>query len=163
MESVLLNILSTVIGGCILTLLFFFIREKCFPLPNINGMWHLKNITVNSAYNPYKGMTLGYKAILWCEGNKVLGTTEKVYEDSVNGERKFVGTNRCRGVVEGYIKKNYFSKDKVILHVVENGFSRESTYSYELTVQNKTHTLDGCFSTMVADQDGYTTWSKEEI
>ncbi|MGR5154690.1 hypothetical protein [Photobacterium swingsii] len=163
MESFLWNVLATVIGGCILTFLFFLIREKCFPLPDVNGMWHLKNITENSAYNPYKGMTLGYTVILWCDGNKVSGTTEKVYECSVNGEREFIGTNRCRGVVEGFIQKNYFSKDKIVLHIVEDGFGRESTYSYELDVYKKTNTLEGRFSTMVADQDGYTTWSREKF
>lgn len=163
MDSLWANVSATVIGGCILTFLFFLIREKISPLPNINGMWHLKNITANSVYNPYKGMTLGYTAILWCEGNRVSGTTEKVYENSVNGEREFVGKNRCRGVVDGYIQKNYLSKDRIVLHVVEEGFGRESTYSYELKVHNKTNTLEGVFSTMVADQDGYTTWSREKI
>ncbi len=163
MDNLWGDVLATVIGGCILTFLFFLIREKCFPLPNISGMWHLKNITVDSAYNPYKGMTLGYTAILWCEGNRVSGTTEKVYEDSVNGERPFIGKNRCRGVVDGYIHKNYFSKDMVVLHVVEDGFGRESTYSYKLKIRNRTDTLEGIFSTMVADQNGYTTWSREKI
>lgn len=163
MDNLWGDVLATVIGGCILTFLFFLIREKYFPLPNINGIWHFKNNTVNSALTKYKGMTLGYTAILWCDGNRVSGTTEKVYEDSVNGEREFIGKNRCRGVVDGYIQKNYFSKDIIVLHVVEDGFGRVSTYSYELKVHNKTKTLEGEFSTMVADQDGYTTWSREKI
>lgn len=161
MENFLWSVFATVVGGFILTFLFFLIREKCFPLPNVNGMWQIKNVTENSAYNPYKGMTLGYVAILWCENNKISGTTEKVYEDSVNGERNFIGSNRCRGVVDGYIQKNYFSKDKIVLHIVEDGFGRESTYAYELTVHKKTKTLEGGFSTMVADQDGFTTWTRE--
>lgn len=162
MDNLILNVLATVIGGCILTFLFFLIREKFFPLPNVNGMWHFKNITKNSTYNPYKGMILGYTAILWCDGNKVSGTTEKVYECSVNGDRKFIEKNRCRGIVEGFIQKNYFSKDKIVFHIVEDGFGRESTYSYELDFYKKTNSLEGLFSTMIADQDGQTTWSREK-
>lgn len=163
MDSLLANVLATVIGGCILTFLLFLIREKFSLLPDINGMWHLKNITENTVYNPYKGMTLGYTAMLWCEGNRVSGTIEKIYENSVNGERAFVGKNRCRGVVDGYIQKSYYAKDKIVLHVVEDGFGRESTYSYELKFHKKSNTLEGKFSTMVADQDGYTTWSRGKI
>jgi hypothetical protein len=163
MESFFWNVLATVVGGCILTFLFFLIREKCFPLPDVNGMWYIKNITKKSAYTPYKGMTLGYTAILWCDGHRISGTSEKTYECSLNGERNFIGTNRCRGVVDGFIQKNYFSNDKIVLHVVEDGFGRESTYSYELTVHEKTKKLEGTFSTMVADQDGSSTWSSELI
>lgn len=163
MDNFLGGTLSTIIGGCILTLLFFLLREKCFPLPNVNGMWHLKNITVNSAYNPYKGMTLGYTAILWCEGRKISGSIEKVYENSSTGEHHYNGSNRCRGIIDGCIEKHYFSKDKITLHVVENGFGRESTYTYEMTVHKRTCTLEGNFASMVADQDGYTTWSRDKI
>lgn len=54
------SLLSTIIGGGFLTFLFFWLREKVFPLPDITGRWYFEMLTENSAYNPYKGMVLRY-------------------------------------------------------------------------------------------------------
>ena len=108
---------STVLGGGILAFLFFLIKEKCFPLPNVTGRWHVEMRTVKTAYNPYQYMVLQYVAMLWREGSKIKGTIEKVYENSSTGERNYVGQNRTRGEIEGYVDKRYFSKDQVSLHM----------------------------------------------
>jgi len=121
------SLLSTIIGGGFLTFLFFWLREKVFPLPDITGRWYFEMLTENSAYNPYKGMVLRYVAMLWREGGRIEGTVEKFYEDSSTGKRPFVGKDRTRGRVEGYIQKNYFTRDRIVLHVVEDGHGREST------------------------------------
>ncbi|MBQ4857040.1 hypothetical protein [Pseudoalteromonas sp. MMG007] len=160
LESYIWNVLATVTGGAILTFIFFLLREKCFPIPNISGVWYVENTTESSAYNPYKGMTLDYIIMFWCEGCKVSGTAEKVHEDSVNINKDFIGKDRKRSNVNGYIQKNYFSKDKVTLHLVEDGFGRVSTYSYELIVTRKG--MVGTFSSMVADQKGKSTWTRKK-
>ena len=66
--SFLSSTLSTVLGGVVLAILFFWSREKWFSLPSISGRWHLEMRTVETAYNPYKGMVLRYVAMLWREG-----------------------------------------------------------------------------------------------
>lgn len=158
----LYSILATVTGGGILTLLFFWLREVIFPLPDVTGRWYFEMHTVNSAYNPYKGMVLRYVAMLWREGSRIEGTVEKVYENSSTGEREYEGKNRTRGLVVGYIEKKYFSKDRVVLHVTEGGHGRESTNFYELTLSSK-EKMTGCFSSMVAKQDGSVTWQRNEF
>ena len=152
-DSIISDILATIIGGVILALLFFWIREKFFPLPDFSGRWYFQIETVGTSYRPYEGMIIRYMAMLWREGNRVQGTVEKIYENSSTGERDFVGENRTRGIVEGYLEKNYFSKDRMILHIIEDGHGRESTYFYELTIQKK-EKMDGKFTSMVANQDG---------
>lgn len=165
-ELFLLNFLyslfATVIGGGILAFLFFWVREKVFPLPQVTGRWFFEMHTVNSAYNPYKGMILRYIAILWREGNRIEGTVEKIYENSSTGEREYEGKNRTRGVVQGYVQKNYFSKDRVVLHVVEDGHGRESTNFYDLIVISDDE-MAGSFSSMVANQDGEVKWQRNEF
>lgn len=158
----LCSLLATVIGGGVLAFLFFWLREKVFPLPKVTGRWFFEMHTINSAYNPYKGMVLRYMAILWREGNRIEGTVEKIYENSSTGEREYVAKNRTRGVIEGFVQKNYFSKDRVVLHVVENGHGRESTNLYDLTVSSDNE-MTGSFSSMVANQDGEVKWQRDKF
>ena len=154
------NLLATLFGGIILALLFFWAKEKLFPLPEITGRWYLEMRTVTTAYNPYKGMILRYVAILCRQGERVQGTVEKIYEDSSTGKRDYIGKNRTRGEMHGYVQKNYFLKDRMYLHVVEDGHGRESTNFYEVHVQSKSKMV-GTFASMVAEQDGVVTWQRE--
>ena len=158
-NALITSILGTVVGGIVLALLFFWAREKLFPMPDINGRWYLEMRTVNTSYSPYKEMILRYEAMLWRIGNQIQGTVEKYYEISSNGEREFVGENRTRGVVGGYIEKNYFTKDRLFLHVVEDGHGRESTHFYDVIVRSNTEMI-GAFSSMVAKQDGEAAWQR---
>ncbi|SEA84141.1 hypothetical protein SAMN05660420_03374 [Desulfuromusa kysingii] len=158
----LYSFLATVVGGGILAFLFFWLREKIFPIPKIAGRWFFEIRTINTAYNPYKGMILRYIAMFRQAGNSIEGTVEKIYENSSTGEREYVGENRTRGVAEGYIEKNYFSKDRLILHVVEDGHGRESTNYYDLEITSSDQ-MSGGFSSMVANQDGDASWQRNEF
>lgn len=153
------DVAATVLGGLLLTLLFFLAKEKLFPLPSITGCWYFQMTTEKTAYNPYAGMILKYVAMLWREGYRVEGTVEKIYENSSTGERPFVGKNRTRGTVRGYIEKNYLGRDKLFLHIIEEGHGRESTNFYELTVFSNA-TMSGRFFSMVADQAGTVKWQR---
>lgn len=100
--------------------------------------------------------------MLWREGNRIEGTVEKIYENSSTGEREYEAKNRTRGVVEGFVQKNYFSKDRIVLHVVEDGHGRESTNFYDL-IFNSNDEMAGSFSSMVANQDGAVKWQRNEF
>ena len=160
-DTFLPDILATIIGGIILAILFFFFREKCFGLPEVNGKWHFCVETKETAYNPYKGMSLKYVAMLWLEGSKIHGTYEKIYEHSSTGEREYIGNKRTRGIIEGNIEKKYFSKDKINLHLVEMGKQRTSTTTHSLTVHKIEKRLKGTFNSTVADQSGIVTWLRK--
>lgn len=151
------DILATVLGGIALAVLFFLAKERLFPLPKLTGRWYLEQTTQTTAYRPYVGMILRYVVMLWREGNRVEGTAEKIYENSSTGERSFSGENRTRAVVTGYVEKKYFGKDRIYLHIVEDGHGRESTTFYEITADGA-DTFHGNFSSMVADQNGTVKW-----
>ena len=161
-ETILLNITSTVLGGLVLTGLFFFAREKWFALPSISGKWNFRSSTAKTSYNPYKDMELSHVAMLWCEGPRIKGTVEKVYEKSSTGEREYIGKNRTRGQVEGFIEKRYFSKDEVSLHITEDGHSRESSHFQKLVIETNDHMI-GEFASTAADSGGEITWQREEF
>lgn len=158
--SFLSDLIATVVGGIILALLFFLAKEKWFPPPYLTGRWYLEQLTNNTAYKPYAGMILRYLVMLWREGNKIEGTAEKIYEKSSNGERAFVGANRTRATISGYVEKRYLGRDKIYLHVVEDGHGRESTHYYDLVVTGA-DTMSGKFASMVADQEGLARWQRE--
>lgn len=155
----LANLAATVLGGGILTFIFFFLKEKVFPLPDIAGMWFFEVTTNETAYKPYANMKLRYVAIVWREGTQLHGTVEKIHEDSSTGERDYVGKNRARGVLNGYIQKNYFSKDQLFIHVAEVGETRESTNFYGLRVLSDGE-MQGTYASMVANQKGKVKWQR---
>ncbi len=158
-DTLLSDIIATIIGGAILALMFFWVREKFFALPSVAGRWHFETRTTNTSYRPYEGMVLRYLAILWQEGNRIQGTIEKIYEKSSTGEREYVGKNRTRGKIDGFLEKNYFTKDRMYLHVVEEGHGRESTSSFEL-IFKADQTMIGTFTSMVANSEGNAIWQR---
>ena len=159
LADLLLNILATVVGGVVLAFLFFLAREELFPLPVLTGRWFFEMCTESTAYSPYQDMVLRYMALLWREGPVIKGTIEKVYENSSTGERRYVGKNRTRGVVEGYVDKKYLSKDLVHLHITEEGHGRESTHFHDLHMV-KGDRMIGRFFSMVADSEGVVAWQR---
>lgn len=152
-DSFWADIIATLVGGIGLTFLFFVAREKLFPITDITGRWYIEMVTLNTEYNPYKDMILRYVIIIWREGNLLRGTAEKIYENSSTGERTYVGKNRTRASIEGYIEKKYLGNDRVYLHSVENGHGRESTNFYNLLIETDEKMI-GSFISMVANQEG---------
>jgi hypothetical protein len=160
-DSFFSDVLSTVVGGTVLTFLFFLGREKLFPLPPMVGRWYFEIQTTSTDYAPYQGMVLRYVAMIWPAEYRIEGTAEKIYEDSSTGIRPFVGEHRTRAVVEGVIQKQYFSSDKVFLHVVEEGHGRESTNFFRLVVHADGTMMIGTFSSTVANQEGRSVWQRK--
>lgn len=160
LESLAIGIVSTVVGGLFLALFFFLVKEKLCPLPDIVGRWHFEVRTENTSYGPYQDMILSYVAMLWREGHLVHGTVEKVHEKSSRGELEYVGENRTRGAVSGYIDKNYLGKDRVFLHIIEAGERRDSTCIHELTFGPRGRMV-GIFASTVAEQNGAVLWTRE--
>jgi hypothetical protein len=52
-NSFISDVLSTVVGGILLSFLYFLAREKLFPLPEITGRWYMEMTTQKTSYNPY--------------------------------------------------------------------------------------------------------------
>ena len=159
-KSFLSDTIAAVLGGVLLTFLFFLAREKLFPLPALGGRWYFETQTLETAYKPFLGMALRYVAMIWQEGPVIHGTVEKIYEKSSTGEREYIGENRTRSTLEGYIEKFYLSKDRIRIHMVEDGFGRESTVFFDLTGENASRML-GSFQSMAADQTGSVSWQRD--
>jgi hypothetical protein len=152
---------GAVIGGSIFTFLFFLIKEKLFSMPDIAGRWYFELRTESSAFNNFKCMVLQYEALIWRDGNRISGTTEKIYEDSATGKRSFTGANRSRGVLDGFYEQRHFSRtDRVTLHLVEKGQIRTGTYFFDLQMP-KSVEPNGEFVSTIADQFGSSRWQRK--
>jgi hypothetical protein len=161
-NSFLSDTVATVLGGAILTFLFFLVKEKLYPLPKVAGRWYFETRTRETAYTPFAGMVLTYVAMIWQEGAVIHGTVEKIHEKSSTGDRGYVGKNRTRSTVEGYIEKLYLSKDRIRIHMVEEGYERESTVMFDL-VSDKASEMSGFFQSMAADQTGSVKWQRNSF
>ena len=160
LPSVLSNIVQGVIGGMVLALLFFVAREVWFPLPSVDGRWTVETHTTKTAYGPYQDMRVRYIALIWREGPVIKGTMEKVSEITTSrGTVPYIGEERTRGEIEGYIHKLYFSKDRVAFHIVEGGSERESTTLHDVTVADKDRMV-GTFIATAADSEGDVVWQR---
>ena len=160
MTSILLlmaqNAVVTVVSGIVLAIMFFWIREVCFPLPAIEGRWYIETMTVKSSYNPYKDMILLYEVMLWREGNTIKGTAEKIFENSKEKQGDYVGDKRTRSQINGHIEKRYFSADRICLHFVEQGRVRESTSFFTLIYRKRKCVMLGKFDTTAGSSSGRT-------
>lgn len=152
--------LATVLGGSVLTLLLFILREKVFPIPNMAGCWYIESSTSESAYRPYGGMSLKYQVMIWQDGQTIRGSSEKIYEHSSSKIGSYDRTTRKHGRVEGYITHRYLGKDRVQLLVSETG-SRITSTVFELEFTRDKSALTGSFSTTVASSSGTAIWSRQ--
>jgi hypothetical protein len=57
------DLTTTSVGGLLLALFFFFVKEKLCPYPTITGRWYFEMHTDVTSYNPYAGMVLRYIAM----------------------------------------------------------------------------------------------------
>ncbi len=158
-ESFLSDILSNIVGGGILTFLFFLIREKCFRTFKLDGSWIYTQKTEISEYNPYKNMELIYLGLVLFNNSELSGMAKKIYEKSTkNPNKKYTGIDRVRVDIVGYLEKRYFSKDKLSIQIFEHG-TRESSTIHTLTVLDR-NTLKGTFHSTIANQAGTVIWQR---
>ena len=118
---VLANTSQSVLSGVVLAILFFASKEIWAPLPSVAGRWTVEMHTTKTDYRPYQDMIVKYVAILWREGANIKGTIEKVAEIIATDTTTYVGDQRTRGEIEGHIHKLYLSKDRLALHIIEEG------------------------------------------
>ena len=104
-------------------------------------------------------MHLKYEAMIWQAGSAVNGSTEKVFEHNSVEAFEFDNVKRTHGKLEGYIDRFYLRRNRVILHLTEQGRGRPSSCIFELV--SKKGDLIGTFHSTAAESSGTATWSKQ--
>lgn len=158
-NDLLIQIASTIVGGILLAFIFFLVRDRFYQLPTLSGLWTFHAKTENTSYNPYKDMSLYYIVILTQEGNRLVGTGEKIKEMSSKGVREYEGKNRSRIQITGFITQRFFSADECIIHITEINELRESSTIHIMKILNS-QSMNGTFISTIAAQTGSTSWTK---
>lgn len=126
--------LGTLMGGLLLSVVFFVLKEYIFQRPQITGIWECRLITQRTRYLPYTGMSLWYRVTLVQNGHEIVGFGEKDRESAPGGERSYSGSDRCPVEILGSVEKNYLRPDRVYLSWVEQGAHRKSSSVFKLSV-----------------------------
>jgi len=159
MNNIIEGAIGNLVGGLLIAVIFFFLKEKIFRFKDVSGCWRVTNETLKTAYNPYRGMKLVYSTILFRSGNDVYGSFEKIYEVAGGNRKEYTGSGRSRGSIEGAYEKNIFSNDRLLLHIIEDGAERTSS-TYVCIVVNNENSMEGVFETFAADSSGNVIWER---
>jgi hypothetical protein len=153
---------ATVIGGMVLTAIFFVLKEQIFSLPQVHGTWECEQITSETAYGPFKGMTVWYRIVLLQDNEKILGTGEKDRDTGSTGAHEYSGSNRTPIEITGRIQKSITRSDVIHIHWSEDGIKRRSTTFHELrwSGSKAQGRLFGKFSSTAGASKGTASWTR---
>jgi hypothetical protein len=155
------NFWSTIVGGIVLTLFFFILKEHLFSLPALNGVWECEMVVEHTAYNPYQGLKVCYRVVLLQNGSSLSGAGEKDRETNADGEHRHTGKGRVPIEVTGVVQKVITGADVIRVQWKESG-SRLSSTSHELGVSGRKTggRLTGRYYTTAGECRGFATWTK---
>jgi hypothetical protein len=159
MAELCVNILGTIIGGGLLTLILFLLNEFVFRKKNLTGEWTTRINIVQTSYSPFKNLIIEYKIHLIQKGYELSGSGEKIKDIKPDGtETVFTREKRVLMDVDGYYERKYFSKDKVYLNIDEEGRKRETRATYFLIFHKQN--MQGTFISTAGDARGTITMIK---
>ncbi len=157
--ELIIGVGATVIGGAALAFVLSLINDFVLSLPDLNGLWRFESQTLDTSYNPYRGMKLTYLVLLWQEGHAVYGSGEKVREDVNGAIRTYTGPQRSRIEIRGYLTKRYLSRSEIVLHFCEQAERRQSSTMQTLTIHSSV-AMKGEFASTIANSSGATCWAR---
>ena len=157
------GVISTVIGGLLLSSAFFFINDVFFSTPDLNGMWEVEVEITETEFANFKNLKLIFIVMIEQNGNNLFGTAEKHSEESPLGKKIiFKGKSRIISSIKGHITNKYFLSDTASAHFTEKGLLRDSTVIQSLAIHSN-RKMSGKFYSSVAQSGGKVLWVKKSI
>jgi hypothetical protein len=153
-EEILTNIIGTVLGGIIFTIILFLTKEHILPKKNITGEWKSITLVQNSNHQNFKNLSIEFKIHLLQRGEEIIGSGEKIKDSYSDGTfKEYDAKERPTLEIIGYYEKQYLKKSRVYLNIVEKGSIRESRTTYKLIVKSAKK-LEGTFQSTVSNSIG---------
>lgn len=148
------NIIGTIIGGLLLTLILFLLNEYVFTKINLTGEWIASIKIEKTSYKPFENLIVVYKIHLIQKGYELSGSGEKIKDVNPDGsETVFIREKRVLIDIDGYFERKYFAKNKIYLNINEEGRKRETRATYFLTFHHH-NDLQGTFISTAGDASG---------
>ena len=160
-DSTLVNqIIGSVVTTLVLSAGFMFFNDYIAPPPDLSGRWKFTVTYDNTDLPRYEGLQVTYQVLLIQDGLELSGSGEKLSDRGAGQPlRDYKGEDRGHIQIVGGIKRNYFSRDAVVLHYREEGQSRESSTLHQL-VEYGRESMSGRFSTTIANTSGPVLWQR---
>lgn len=165
MCEIIINIIGTIFGGLLLTLILFLLNEYAFPKINLTGEWKTIITIEETTYSPFKELKVEYAMHLIQKGYELSGSGEKIKDIKPDGsETVFIREKRILIDIEGYSERKFFGKSIVYLNINEEGRKRDTRATYILEF-NHNNILSGVFKSTAGDASGkismVKTWLKQ--
>ena len=153
LKDIATETIGTLLGGIILSLIFFIFSDFVHKPPNISGQWYFVNNTIDTSYSKFKNLNVYYKVMLIQQDSKISGYGEKI-QDELNGKTiEYAGKNKIPIKISGYLKHNFISKDTLMLNISEEGSIRKSSTFIDL-IRFSDDEMQGEFASTIADSSG---------
>lgn len=154
MNELSINIIGTIIGGLLFTLILFLLNEYIFRKNNLTGEWETVIEIDKTSYNPFKDLKIDYKLHLLQKEYELVGSGEKIKETKPDGVKTtYLRKNRITNTVDGYYERKYLGKSTVYLNINEKGRTRDTRATFVLKFKDKNN-LEGTFISTAADASG---------
>lgn len=154
MNELSINIIGTIIGGLLFTLILFLLNEYIFRKNNLTGEWEAEIEIDKTSYIPFKDLKMEYKLHILQKEYELVGSGEKINETKPNGDKTtYLRKNRITNTIDGYYERKYLGKSTVYLNVNENGRTRDTRATFVLKFKDKNN-LEGTFISTAADASG---------
>ena len=141
---------------------FVIFNDYIAPPPNLTGRWEFTLVYEHTARPSFKDLQVTYQVLLIQKGLELHGTGEKVSACSPeSGLETYSGAKRINIMINGSIKRNYLSKNKLVLHYIEEGKLRNSSTVQRLELHGQ-KAMSGRFWTTIADTIGSVHWERVE-
>ena len=125
----------------------------------LTGYWKAEFKTINTSYSKYSNLKVNYDYIINQEGNALVGSGEKISEDSGSGVIEYDPKERTHLNLTGAVTYKIFSSNVVDILSKEEGRLRPSSTIIKLTVESP-ESMVGTFISTVAKSSGIVRFTK---
>jgi hypothetical protein len=158
-KQVYANLMGTVIGGVLMSLIYFLWSDYVVKEPNLNGRWYFTIIYEDVQLNKLRKLQVTYEVLLSQESLRVKGTGERIEEVQNGIKHQYIGEQRVPIEIEGTIDFNYFANDTLNIRYNEFGKQRRSASFHKLIRFNDTR-MEGVFQSTISDSSGTVIWNR---
>ncbi len=154
LDGLFVNVLSNIIGGLLVIFIAFYINEIRFKV-DISGIWIVRTIHIDTNLKRYKDMELEYQIYLIQNGLEIKGSGEKISQKMSfqSSYYEYPRSERVLSKIYGSLEKNFVTKSKINLMIIEKGKLRETRTTFSLRIK-RNDLLTGEFYSTAADSHG---------
>jgi hypothetical protein len=146
-RDLLLNVIGTVIGGIILSVLGFLYADLIYPMPSLTGGWKMTQTTKHGPKDVVKGVTVFSNLQLFQQGCQITGSGNLIrHLDPGQKDTILYSTEKkIRLDATGYLTQNLLSHPTADFSITQYNDSGSATFTLILTAIDHNH-LVGFFS-----------------